>query len=606
MIKRKQIILIAIIISCIELTVFLVISYSSKKDINTYLTMTTEEFFTKTNSSISTYNLVSKTIFNEVINQEKILSVYSQASSAPPVIQATIRQKLLSLLTPTYKNLKLVDIRQLHFHLPDNSSFLRFHRPDKFGDNLTEIRYSVKMANQNKQIYRGFEEGRIFNGFRYVFPLNYRNEHIGTVETSFSFDAIRKQLKQHGIKQSAFIIKKSIVSHKVFADEKNNYSNSELSDEYVEEKKFTLHTTSPNIKAINQAIQTKITDKLAENSNFTVYLNHNSSDILISFISIPNVKGQPAAYIIGYKQDSAISIFRQRYTYTLLLSLILVPLFSLSIILYIIKSIKIKGQNLQLKNSEEKMLNFNQLLLAQAEELKSSNEQLNELNNTKNRFFSIIAHDLKSPFNALLGLSKIAIEEVKQHGNPKLSQCCQLIYQTTQHSSALLDNLLQWSRMQTGRIEFVPSTVYLFGIIGNIAEFLEANLEAKKLRIESNVPKDFNFKADNLMLEAIIRNLLSNAIKYSNPGGKITIDAENTNEGVLISVADEGTGIPPQDIPKLFLIDESYTRPGTNAERGTGLGLILCREFVEKHKGKIWVKSIEGKGSTFCFTINVT
>ncbi|NOR86915.1 MAG: two-component sensor histidine kinase, partial [Bacteroidales bacterium] len=194
---------------------------------------------TKVNSAINTFNLVSQTIFTQIINNKPVLKLFSHANNSNVIIKNNTRDSLYQMLLPTYKYLVRLNIKQLHFHLPNNESFLRFHRPNKFGDNLSNIRYSVKMANKEKVVYTGFEEGRIYNGFRYVFPLSYQRQHIGTVETSFSYEAINYQLKLLGIYYSTIALKKEIVDEKVFEDEQKNYEESVFSEDYVLEKKFS-------------------------------------------------------------------------------------------------------------------------------------------------------------------------------------------------------------------------------------------------------------------------------------------------------------------------------------------------------------------------------
>jgi len=601
----KHIFILVFFITLTEFLVYYIIRENSDKNIELYLNQKTQDFKTKATSSINTYNLVSRTIFNEAVNKREILALYAQANNADSAKKEAIRESLLETLGDTYRNLKEVNIRQLHFHLPDNTSFLRFHRPTKHGDNLTDFRYSVKMANKTQKIYSGFEEGRIFNGFRYVFPLLFEGVHIGSVETSFSFDAIRKELDNHDFPHTAFLIDKRIVNDKVFTSEKSNYVDSELSGQYVQERKYLHYKDKPSLKAIDVLIRPLIQNQISRYEDFTIEYNELGTPLLISFVCIKNTEGLPAAYIVGYQNDNTVNIFKKQYSISLYIALFLAPVFIILIFLYLKKAEMIRSQNSKLKQSEGKLKIANSKLVAQSEELISNNEKLFDLNNTKNRFFSIIAHDLKNPFNALIGLSKIAIEEIKDSKNQRLHQCCNLIHQTAHHSSDLLDNLLQWSRIQTGKFDFSPSTVYLESIVSNITELLDANLNVKQLKFEKDIPKDFHFQADNLMLETILRNLLSNAIKYTKPNGTIKLKASKSEGTILISVSDNGIGIDAKNLEKIFKIDSNFSTKGTNSEKGTGLGLILCKEFVEKHNGEIWAESEIGIGTTFSFTLKM-
>lgn len=232
-----------------------------------------------------------------------------------------------------------------------------------------------------------------------------------------------------------------------------------------------------------------------------------------------------------------------------------------------------------------------------------SEEQLRELNATKDKLFSIIAHDLRSPFNGILGFSKMAMDAIKVKQYNKIEKFCQLVNQSSQQSLNLLNNLLQWSRIQTGKMEFVPQIIDLKLIIENTVEFLKTNLKEKQIELIISVEPNLEIFADSFMLETIIRNLVSNAIKFTKNSGKINIISKKNNSEVQIEIRDTGVGISNENINKIFKIEENFSAHGTNKEKGTGLGLILCKEFIDKHKGKIWAESEEGKGSNFIFTI---
>jgi signal transduction histidine kinase len=173
----------------------------------------------------------------------------------------------------------------------------------------------------------------------------------------------------------------------------------------------------------------------------------------------------------------------------------------------------------------------------------------------------------------------------------------------------LLMNLMDWSRSQTGRIEFNPENIEMVDFINETIINFKDVASFKSIAIQKNLPANATIFADPAMVSTILRNLISNAIKFTNPGGEIIISATKKQTGLIVSVSDNGVGIPREMIGKLFRIDENYTTSGTNNEQGTGLGLILCKEFIEKHGGKIWVESPPpdsyrvGKGSIFTFTI---
>jgi signal transduction histidine kinase/ActR/RegA family two-component response regulator len=230
-------------------------------------------------------------------------------------------------------------------------------------------------------------------------------------------------------------------------------------------------------------------------------------------------------------------------------------------------------------------------------------EQLVQLNNDKNLFISILAHDLRSPLGVLLGLSDLLTENIRQFNIDKIEKLVNEINQSAQNTFTLLQDLLKWSRVQSGKIPFEPQNLNFKYICKDIIKILNPNAVAKNITINYSVAEEINVFADVDMLKAVLRNLVSNAIKFTNNGGAININTEVNFGNVTISVSDNGIGIEPESLTKLFDISKIHTTTGTAKEKGTGLGLLLCKEFVEKHGGKIWVESECGKGSIFYFNI---
>ncbi|GEM_PF-588355 len=231
------------------------------------------------------------------------------------------------------------------------------------------------------------------------------------------------------------------------------------------------------------------------------------------------------------------------------------------------------------------------------------NHQLNETNAAKDKFFSIIAHDLKNPFNAIIGFCNLMAAQILKKNYESVEEFTGIIQNSSQRAMSLLVNLLEWSRSQTGRIGFNPDYLEMIAVVNEVLEMANDSALQKPVTIMRNLPNSLIAYADKDMISTILRNLISNAIKFSYPGGQIEISAENSKEEIKLIITDHGVGIRPEAIPKLWRIDESYSTMGTSKEKGTGLGLLLCKEFVEKHDGKIWVESQLGKGSSFIFTI---
>jgi len=235
--------------------------------------------------------------------------------------------------------------------------------------------------------------------------------------------------------------------------------------------------------------------------------------------------------------------------------------------------------------------------------LKENESRLRELNATKDKFFSIIAHDLKNPFNSILGLSNILVEQIHEKNFDGIEEYAAIIQKSSMQVYELLVNLLEWSRTQIGRIEFSPEYIELGALINEVAELLNDSARQKSIVIFKEFPRNMIVSADKAMISSVLRNLITNAIKFTHPDGQVIISADKKPDELTISITDNGIGISKETIGRLFRIDENHIALGIQNEKGTGLGLILCKEFIEKHGGKIWVESEVGKGSTFCFTI---
>ncbi|GIZ07787.1 sensor histidine kinase KdpD [Flavobacterium sp. UMI-01] len=238
------------------------------------------------------------------------------------------------------------------------------------------------------------------------------------------------------------------------------------------------------------------------------------------------------------------------------------------------------------------------LLLQEEKEI-----QIKKLLDDKDRFFSIIAHDLRGPFNGIIGLSELLLENDHELDTKETNEFIQMIHQSSKNAFSLLDNLLTWARSQTGNLEFRPQKIEVSTIIDKTIHLLTNIAKNKNITIQSEIAPHQYVIADKDMLETVFRNLISNAVKFTENNGTIVLSMKKENDQIIFSVQDNGIGIAPEKITKLFAINQRNNSLGTNNETGTGLGLMLCKDFVEKHGGKIWVQSQVGEGSTFMFSI---
>ena len=274
------------------------------------------------------------------------------------------------------------------------------------------------------------------------------------------------------------------------------------------------------------------------------------------------------------------------------------------------KNAKIATQNLEyIKVNEElnkligDLSQVNNELNNTREELEKINIKLLQLNADKNRFITILGHDLRNLFNTTLGFTELLLKKIQTQDMNKIEQHAHQINQSTILAFNLLEDLLVWAKAQANTLSFNPQKLSLKNVVLELTNIIAVNATEKNISINYLPENDLIVWADNYMLKTMLRNLLSNAIKFTNPGGNITIGAEQNNSSITISVADNGIGMTQMEIDKLFDVTQTQSTPGTANEHGTGLGLLLCKEFVEKHGGKIWVESELGKGSDFKFTL---
>ena len=249
--------------------------------------------------------------------------------------------------------------------------------------------------------------------------------------------------------------------------------------------------------------------------------------------------------------------------------------------------------------------------------LKKYNSELKELNQSKDKFFGIVAHDLRSPFQGMLGFTDLILDELETLSKEEIREYLQKVRDSSYSTFSLLENLLNWSRLHTGRMQFNPTNFNITEIISGIFNLLDSNAQRKNIRLINNLSHDYYVFADRQMLHSILLNLTTNAIKFTFEGGTVTFDAKILNRSnqkneiefipfqkcLEISVSDTGTGMSTETISKIFSIEDHFSLAGTANEQGAGLGLILVKEMAEKHGGTLIVKSQEGKGSVFAFTI---
>jgi len=235
--------------------------------------------------------------------------------------------------------------------------------------------------------------------------------------------------------------------------------------------------------------------------------------------------------------------------------------------------------------------------------LQKQKKELEDLNTTKDKFFSIISHDMRGIFTPIVGSSDLIKRMVAKYDDDRLKKFSNNLSISIRNALKLFDNLLEWSRLQQGRMAFDPSKISLTELVGQTIDLFSEHQKNKNIQLINNINEIYHVSGDEDMIKTVIRNLVSNALKFTRSEGTITLDAKRKDDFIEVSVSDSGIGMNSEKIDELFTLKKSKSSKGTDGERGTGLGLILCKDFVEKHGGKIWVNSIVGKGTTFEFSL---
>lgn len=235
--------------------------------------------------------------------------------------------------------------------------------------------------------------------------------------------------------------------------------------------------------------------------------------------------------------------------------------------------------------------------------LRESERKLIQANATKDKLFSIIAHDLRGPIGTIVSFLEILVDQTDSYTEEDMKTFLLEMKSSSETTYNLLDNLLNWALSQKGAIDYQPENLVINDIVNENIELLSANAKKKSIKLFSDISDTAIAFFDKNMITTVLRNLISNALKFTQMGGEVKISAFDKVNFIEIAVSDNGTGITEENLKKLFHTESNFTTIGTSSEKGTGLGLILCREFIEKHGGTIWVKTEVGKGSKFIFTL---
>lgn len=481
----------------------------------------------------------------------------------------------------------------------------QFHRRWRGTDqSITEdFSFGVFRINTNGDLLYANNSFLRLLGYSSLKELQSACSEIDSLKNCFSPIRLRKRIEKYHTRNNKFQWCKrngQLIQLKEFISQVNNDSSAEYIDCIVEDvtEKSILEKIFKDIHSTDSSILKAIPDTIfVVSKEGTVIESKNSYQKL--FPSINNIINKTIFDLIPRE-------FSQLFLSKMLVCLETGEEQSLEISMMLSGSIEYFESRVIMRSHDEAVLIFRNISEEKKSELqiKKYSEELHHLNKTKDKFFSIIGHDLRTPLNGLLGYAEILSTEIEYLDKNELKEFSDSILEIAKSTNILLTNLLEWSRIQNGKIIFSVKQFELFPLIQKIERLLRPTAEHKKIELIIDVCDNLYISADENMLQSILLNLLGNAIKFTKTGGKIVLHIKETANDFKFSVIDDGIGISEENMKKLFNADFGFTTPGTAKEKGTGLGLTLCKEFVKMHNGIIWAESNTDCGATFYFTIS--
>ncbi|MBL0708483.1 MAG: response regulator [Sulfurimonas sp.] len=528
------------------------------------------------------YGVLDAKIIQSSLNSSKqAMDLFTEAQTTKSKKrQDELRVELHDFLLPMYKSMHARGGLQFQCAFPDNTSFLRMHDPKVYGDDLSKLRFSFPQVNKTQKTVQGFEQGRVTNGFGYVFPyFGRKGEHLGAVEISLDSSAIQQNLFDTSDIYSHFLIKKSTFTDDVLIDK-------DTAHDYVpsiEHKDFMLTLTSHINKArlkkskknIIDPIQDDINRQVATGLPFATYSMHENTASVVAFLPIMNSQGTEAvAYLVSYTDSKIIySAFRD---YTRLRVFLLLSLLFLTYFIY--------------NNSVHKRELGKQVIVA----LKASK--------AKSEFLANMSHEIRTPLNAMLGfIELLKDEDIKE----KPLEYVKIIDSSSKSLLRIIEDILDSSKIESGKLDIDKvdfNTKDEFEIVTSLfdAKAVESGIDLS-LKMDKNVPPALN--TDLLRLKQIVLNLVGNSIKFTERGKKVILNVGYNNGYLDVSVKDEGKGISKSKQKHIFEAFSQEDNSTTRQYGGTGLGLTISSQLVRLLGGELKVKSELGYGSEFYFSI---
>lgn len=574
--------------------------------IQEHLKNETEALRSSYNAGISNARNIANAFYNVMINSNTdILQLFAEAEKATPQRQNEIRREMYDKLRVIYEQQVKLGLKQLHFHTRDSVSFLRMHKPDEYGDSLAGVRHTVDTANRLVRYTEGFEEGRIFNGFRFVFPLVYNSVHLGSVEISISSVYLANTMNATAAGIHDFLVKKSVVTSTVFPSEQYNYAQSELSDnylrenisyEYLQENATVFGSTEEYLYAC-EIFKPEIKERMDLGEAFSSHAVINGKEITASFLPISNILDQQVAYFVKMERDNKYRHIINIYKAALLGGSMTILLIFGVIFLALLNNHKTAMLNAvldeKLKENENQLYIKEQMLFQQSKLA------------TLGEMFSSLAHQWKQPLNILAMYVQNMLdddmeEEERKRREDIVDKCMAQITFMSETINDFMDFILP-----SGSVDMKMDMVRT---AEDMLKLLNPAMSKKKIdiTIDPKGRKSVFASANPNEFKHVLVNILNNAkdaimdIKEKDKMfvGKINIEIEENGGVCIMRISDNGGGISSE------VMDKMFTPYFTTKKKkdGSGLGLYMCKKIMQKHNGDMQVSNSE-TGAVFVITL---